>query len=148
MALFYERHGSEGVINKIMAKMEAISEEKKVSDSEQNEDVMVLQCLETILKDLGSLPDSSRPLYDSINREMRKEFDSDDKLADKKLKPLLERLGFKCKRIGAHNHWSNLTSEQIHKAKIKVGLILPTQTTFAKVDSTHDNVGNVGSVAN
>jgi len=148
MALFYEKHGAEGIIQKIQAKMETISEEKRVSDSEQNEDVMVLQCLEKIHNTLGSLPDSSRPLYDAINGEMKKEFDYDEKLSDRKLKPLLERIGFKCKRHGAHNHWNNLTPEQIHKAKVKVGLILPTQATLENVDSTHENVGNVGSVAN
>jgi len=146
MALFYEKHGVENVVSKIMAKMEAISEEKKVSDSEQNEDVMVLQCIENIHNTLGSLPDSSRPLYDAINTEMKKEFDYDEKLSDRRLKPLLERLGFKCKRIGAHNHWNNLTPEQILKAKIKVGLILPTQDTLVNVNSTHENVDNVGSV--
>jgi len=146
MALFYEKHGIENVVSKIKAKIEIISDEKKVSDSEQNEDVMVLQCLEKIHNTLGSLPDSSRPLYDAINNEMKKEYDYDEKLSDKKLKPLLERLGFKCKRTGSNNHWYNLTPEQIHKAKLKVGLILPTQATLADVDSTQ-NVGNVGSVA-
>jgi len=147
MVLFYEKHGVENVVSKIMAKIEAISEEKKVSDSEQNEDVMVLQCLEKIHNTLGSLPDSSRPLYDAINAEMKKEFDYDEKLSDRKLKPLLYRLGFKCKRIGSHNHWNNLTPEQILKAKLKVGLILPTQDTLVDVGSTHENVSNVGSVA-
>ena len=146
LALFFEKHGVEGLIEKIRAKMLTTSEDKKISDLEENNDFRIL----TILTKLESIPIRSRDLYNKLNEELAKEYNL-EKLSDIILKESLERLGFRQKRDGKGTKWENITTEKIDEAKERVGLVSPTQATLSETDSRHenpDNVGNVGGVAN
>lgn len=141
MALFFENHGVTGIIEKVTAKMLQTSEEKKISDLEDNLDFMILQ----ILDKLEEIPTQSRLLYNTINDELQRQWNL-DALADVKIKQPLERLGFRPKRLPKGIVWS-ITREKIQEAKERVGLVEPTQATLAEIDSSNASVGNVGSVA-
>ena len=146
IALFYQKHGVENLMEKITAKMLTTSEDKKISDLEDNDDFRIL----TILQNTETIPKMSRELYVHTNSELGKQF-SIEELSDKELKESLERLGFRCKRTNKGVEWLNITPEKIQEAKERVGLLKPTQATLAETDSTHENkqsVGNVGSAAN
>jgi len=143
MALFYETHGVTGIVDKITAKMLHTSEDKKISDIEDNIDFKILQILEKI----ETVPIQSRPLYKTINDELQKEWKLDT-LGDVKVKQSLERLGFRNKRTGQAVVWS-ITKEKIQEAKERIGLVEPTQATLSQSDSSNtsvENVSNVGSV--
>ncbi|KFM20189.1 Primase 1 protein [Marine Group I thaumarchaeote SCGC AAA799-P11] len=145
VALFYEKHGVEKLIEKIKEKMLTTSEDKKISDLEDNDDFRIL----TTLQNTNTVPVYSRELYSHINQELEKQFNLEKK-PDKELKESLERLGFRCRRTNKAVEWLNVTPEKIQEAKERVGLVKPTQTTLSESDSTHENdqsVGNVGSVA-
>ena len=141
MALFYQNYGVEGLIDKITAKMLLTSEDKKISDLEDNTDFKILQ----ILEQTATIPTTSKQLYGLINDELTKQFNL-ERLSDKIIKESLEKLGFRNKRTSKAVEWINLIPEKIREAKERVGLIQTTQSTLAEVDSTQ-NVGNVGSVA-
>ena len=146
MALFYQNHGVEGLIDKITAKMLFTSEDKKIADLEDNTDFKILQ----ILEQTATIPITSKQLYGLINDELGKQFNV-ERLDDKIIKESLERLGFRNKRTSKAIQWTNLTPEKIREAKERVGLIQTTQATLTDVDSTHendDNVDDVGSVDN
>ena len=132
MALFYQNHGVEGLIDKITAKMLLTLEDKKISDIEDNTDFKILQ----ILEQTDTIPITSKQLYSLINGELAKQF-SLDSLGDKIIKESLERLGFRNKRTSKAVEWINLTSEKIQEAKERVGLIQPTQATLSESDSTN-----------
>jgi hypothetical protein len=135
MGLFYQNHGVEGLIDKITAKMLLTSEDKKISDLEDNTDFKILQ----ILEQTDTIPTASRQLYSLINEGLSKQFKL-EQLSDKIIKESLDRLGFRNKRISKGIGWTNLTIEKIREAKERVGLIEPTQTTLSKNDSTNKSV--------
>ena len=139
IALFYEKQGVEGLVDKIKEKMLTNSEERKISNLEDNLDFRILSILDLATE----LPQQSRNLYDLITLKLD-ELYKEEKRGDKILKQSLDRLGFRSKRISQGVMWS-ITREKIQEAKEKIGLVKPTQTTLSKVDSTQ-NVGNVGSV--
>ena len=141
MALFYQNHGVEGLVDKITAKMSLTSEDKKISDLEDNNDFKIIQ----ILEQNSTIPTTSRQLYDLINDELGKQFRL-EQLGDKMIKESLERLGFRKKRTSKAVEWTNLTIEKIQEAKERLGLIQPTQTTLFENDSVSKNVGNVDNV--
>ena len=140
MALFFENHGVEGIIEKVTAKMLQTSEEKKISDLEDNLDFMILQ----ILDKMEEIPIQSRQLYNIINGKLQQQWNL-DALADAKIKQSLERLGFRPKRLPKGIVWS-ITREKIQEAKERVGLVEPTQATLAEIDSSNASVGDVGNV--
>ena len=117
------------------------SEERKISDLEDNLDFRILSILDLATE----LPQQSRNLYDLITLKLD-ELYKEEKRGDKILKQSLDRLGFRSSRISQGVMWS-ITREKIQEAKEKIGLVKPTQTTLSEVDSTQ-NVGNVGSVVN
>ncbi len=137
MALFYQNHGVEGLVDKIMAKMSLTSEDKKISDLEDNTDFKILQ----ILEQTATIPTTSKQLYDLINDGLTKQFSLERLLGDKRIKESLERLGFRTKRTSKAVQWINLTAEKIQEAKARVGLIQPTQTTLFESDSTNKMYG-------
>ncbi|MGY5151749.1 MAG: primase C-terminal domain-containing protein [Candidatus Nitrosopumilus sp. bin_6a] len=139
MALFYETHGVEGIIDKITAKMLHTSEDKKISDIEDNIDFKILQ----ILENLESIPTQSRLLYNVINNSLHEQWRLES-LGDAKVKQSLERLGFRNKRGNKGVVWS-IATEKIQEAKERVGLVEPTQATLSESDSSHTSVGNVAS---
>jgi len=116
------------------------SEDKKISDIEDNIDFKILQ----ILEKLETVPIQSRPLYKTINDELQKEWKLET-LGDAKVKQSLERLGLRNKRTDQAVVWS-ITKEQIHEAKERIGLVEPTQATLSESDSSNTSVGNVGNV--
>lgn len=132
MALFYQNHGVEGLIDKIMAKILLTSEDKKISDIEDNNDFKILQ----ILEQAATIPTTSKQLYNFINDDLARQFNL-ERLGDKIIKESLERLGFRNKRTSKSVEWVNLTSEKIQEAKERVGLIQPTQTTLFDNYSTN-----------
>lgn len=140
MALFYENHGVTGIIDKVTAKMLHTSEDKKISDIEDNIDFKILQ----ILEKLETVPIRSRSLYKTINDELQKEWKLET-LGDAKVKQSLERLGFRNKRTDQAVVWI-ITKEQIQEAKERIGLVKPTQATLSQNDSSNTSVGNVGNV--
>jgi len=144
MALFYQKNGVEGVVDKITAKMIMTSEDKKISDLEDNDDFKIL----TILMNTETIPRRARELYTYINQELEKKYNLEP-LSDRELKKSLERLGFREGRDGQGNYWKNITPEKIQEAKERVGLVKPTQVTLSESDSSKtsvENVSNVGSV--
>lgn len=147
LALFFEKQGVEGLIDKIKAKALDTSEDKIISDLEDNDDIKIL----TILDDFDTIPFRSQELYNLINTELSKRYDH-EKLSDRKMKKALERLGFRQgERDGKSTKWINITPEKIQEIKERTGLVKPTQATLSETDSRHenpDNVGNVGGVAN
>lgn len=140
MALFYENHGVSGIVDKITAKMIHTSEDKKISDIEDNIDFKILQ----VLDKLEEIPVQSRLLYTTINDSLQKEWKLDP-LAEIKIKQALERLGFRPKRVPKGIIW-NITQEKIQEATERVGLVEPTQDTLQENDSSNETVGNVGNV--
>ena len=140
MALFYENHGVTGIVDKITAKMLHTSEDKKISDIEDNIDFKILQ----ILEKLESIPTQSRLLYNAINDSLQEQW-SLEPLGDAKVKQSLERLGFRNKRGNKSVVW-NIVAEKIQEPKERIGLIEPTQATLSESDSSHTSVGSVGSV--
>lgn len=140
MALFYENHGVIGIVDKITAKMLHTSEDKKISDIEDNIDFKILQ----ILEKLETIPIQSRPLYKTINDELQKQWNL-DALGDAKVKQSLERLGFRNKRTDQAVVWS-ITKEKLQEAKERIGLVEPTQATLSESDSSNASVGNVSNV--
>ncbi len=145
MALFYETHGVVRVVDKITAKMLDTSEDKKISDLEENIDFKILQ----VLIKIEAIPTQSRLLYNNINELLQSQWKLEP-LGDAKVKQSLERLGFRNKRTGQAVIW-NITTNKIQEAKERIGLIEPTQTTLSTNDSSKEsavNVGNVGSVTN
>ena len=119
------------------------SEDKKISDLEGNSDFKILQ----VLEQTDTIPITSRQLYHMINEELEKQFNLEP-INDKSIKESLERLGFRNKRTSKAVEWTNINKEKIKEAKERIGLVKPTQATLVDVDFTHENVGNVGSVAN
>jgi len=140
MALFYETYGVTGIVDKITAKIHYTSEDKKISDIEDNIDFKILQ----ILEKLETIPTRSRPLYNTINDELQKQWRLDS-LGDAKVKQSLERLGFRSRRIDRGVVWS-ISKEKIQEAKERIGLTEPTQLTLSENDSSEVNVGNVSNV--
>jgi len=148
MALFYQNYGVEGLTEKISAKMLLTSEDKKISDLEDNTDFKILQIIYQSEK-IQQLPTTSKQLYDKINDELEKQFNLEQRQSDKKIKESLERLGFRNKRTSKAIEWTNLTAEKIQEAKERVGLVNHTQTTFGESEAYNklgDSVGDVGSV--
>jgi len=140
IALFCEKHGVEGLVDKIKEKMLTNSEEKKISDLEDNIDFRILRILDLATE----LPKQSRNLYDLINSKLD-ELYKEEKQSDVLLKRSLERLGFRNKRANQGVMW-DIDPDKIKKSKEKIGLVTPTQTTMCEIDSTQ-SVGSVGSVA-
>jgi len=140
MALFYETYEVTGIVDKIKAKILYTSEDKKISDIEDNIDFKILQ----ILEKLETIPTQSRPLYNTINDELQKQWRLDP-LGDAKVKQSLERLGFKNKRTEQAVVWT-ITREKIQETKERIGLVEPTQATLSESDSSNASVGNVSNV--
>ena len=61
MALFYQNHGVDGLVEKIIAKMLLTSEDKKISDIEDNTDFKILQIIDQSEK-IQDLPTTSKQL--------------------------------------------------------------------------------------
>ncbi|MHA7648077.1 primase C-terminal domain-containing protein [Nitrosopumilus sp. S4] len=139
-ALFYETYGVVGITDKITSKMLHTSEDKKISDIEDNLDFKILQ----ILEKLESIPTQSRLLYNAINDSLQEQWRLES-LGDAKIKQSLERLGFRNKRGNKGVVWS-IVYEKIQEAKERIGLIEPTQATLSDIDYSHKSVGNAGSV--
>ncbi|MGI0057670.1 MAG: hypothetical protein ACREAK_09915, partial [Nitrosarchaeum sp.] len=142
VALFYQNHGIEGLVDKIMAKMSLTSEDKKISDLEDNTEFKILQILEQTV----TIPTTSKQLYGLINDELTKQFNLEQPLGDKIIKESLERLGFRNKRTSKAIEWTNITNEKIQEAKERIGLIQTTQSTLSENVSVNKNVGNVENV--
>jgi len=140
MALFYEIHGVVGITDKITAKMLHTSEDKKISDIEDNIDFKILQ----ILEKFESIPTQSRLLYNAINDSLWEQWRLEP-LGDAKVKQSLERLGFRNKRGNKGVVW-HIIPEKIQEAKERIGLIEPTQATLSESDYSNTSVGNVGNV--
>jgi len=143
IALFYQNHGIEKLVEKITAKMLLTSEDKKISDLEDNTDFKILQIMDS--ENIQQLPTTSKMLYDKINAELENQFSMEHQ-SDKKIKESLERLGFRNKRTSRGIEWTNITFEKIQEAKERVGLIESTQITLSESDSGNASVGNATSV--
>ena len=103
----------EGLVDKIKEKMLTNSEERKISDLEDNLDFRILSILDLATE----LPQQSRNLYDLITLKLD-ELYKEEKRGDKILKQSLDRLGFRSSRISQGVMWS-ITREKIQEAKRK-----------------------------
>ena len=91
IALFFEKHGVVGLVDKIMAKLAVNSEEKKTKDAEQNDEVKILSIL--LEANPESIPKRSRQLYAFINRGLNELYNIEP-VNDVSLCNYLENLGF------------------------------------------------------
>jgi hypothetical protein len=138
IALFFEKHGVVGLVDKIMTKLDVNSEEKKVKDAEQNDEVKVLSTL--LETDPENIPLQSRQFYNFINKGLSDIYNLEP-LNDVKLCNYLENLGFVNRRGSKGTHWININTVKINEAKERCGMIKSTQATLSESDSS------VGSVA-
>ena len=138
IALFFEKHGVVGLVDKIMAKLAVNSEEKKTKDAEQNDEVKIL----TILLEANpeSIPKRSRQLYAFINRGLNELYNIEP-VNDVSLCNYLENLGFTPRRDNKGTHWININAVKISEAKERCGMIKESQATLSESDSS------VGSVS-
>ena len=138
IALFFEKHGKVGLVDKLMAKLSVNSEEKKTKDAEQNDEVKILTVLLEANPD--SIPKRSRQLYAFINRGMNELYNLEP-VNDVSLCNYLENLGFTPRRDNKGTHWINLNAVKINEAKERCGMIKESQATLSESDSS------VGSVS-
>lgn len=138
IALFFEKHGVVGLVDKIMAKLSVNSEEKKTKDAEQNDEVKILTVLLETNPD--NIPKRSRELYASINRGLSDLYNLEP-VNDVSLCNYLENLGFTPRRDSKGTHWINITAVKINEAKTRCGMIKESQATLSESDSS------VGSVS-
>jgi hypothetical protein len=138
IALFFEKHGVVGLVDKIMAKLAVNSEEKKTKDAEQNDEVKIL----TILLEANpeNIPKRSRQLYAFINRGLSDLYNIEP-VNDVSLCNYLENLGFTPRRDNKGTHWININAVKISEAKERCGMIKESQATLSESDSS------VGSVS-
>ena len=138
IALFFEKHGVVGLVDKIMAKLAVNSEEKKTKDAEQNDEVKILTILLEANPD--SIPKRSRQLYAFINRGLNELYNIEP-VNDVSLCNYLENLGFTPRRDNKGTHWININAVKINEAKERCGMIKESQATLSESDSS------VGSVS-
>jgi len=138
IALFLEKHGCIGLVEKLMAKLSVNSEEKKVKDIEENDEVKILTVL--LENDPENIPQQSSKLYGLINDGLFKNHRIEP-VNDVKLCHYLENLGFEKRRRGGHNIWININSLKLTEAKERCGMVEATQATLG------DSVSSVGSVS-
>jgi hypothetical protein len=144
IALFFEKHGVVGLVDKIMAKLNVNSEEKKTKDAEQNDEVKVLSVLlETIPE---KIPQKSRELYDMINSGLSRIYNLEP-VDDVKLFNYLENLGFANRRSNQGTKWININEVKINEAKERCGMVKATQATLGDIGSSHNSDSSVGSVS-
>ncbi len=145
-ALFLDKHGVEKVLEKIIAKMEIVTRNKKNDNLEDN---ISFRILEIVDNNIDEIPKYAKLLYKFIQQKYEEE--GFDKLTPKEIRTSLTRLGF---HMGKRDHigypWINITPERIHDIKVRRGLVKPTQATLGDTDSSNkkdDSVDNVGNVA-
>ena len=138
IALFFEKHGVVGLVDKIMAKLAVNSEEKKTKDAEQNDEVKILSIL--LEANPESIPKRSRQLYAFINRGLNELYNIEP-VNDVSLCNYLENLGFTPRRDNKGTHWININAVKISEAKERCGMIKESQATLSESDSS------VGSVS-
>ena len=144
MALFFEKHGVENVIDKIKAKLKIISQNKQNADREDNIDFKILDILDQHVEEC---PRYTKEVYDFINEKMQKEHNSEP-LRPIDINSSLKRCGFhQAKRDHRAIPWIDINADNIQRQKERFGLVEPTQTTLGDTDSSNDSVDNVGSVA-
>ncbi len=137
IALFFEKHGVVGLVDKIMAKLAVNSEEKKTKDAEQNDEVKILTILLEANPD--SIPKRSRQLYAFINRGLNQLYNIEP-VNDVSLCNYLENLGFTPRRDNKGTHWININAVKINEAKTRCGMIKESQ---AKLDESDSSDGSV-----
>lgn len=137
IALFFEKHGVVGLVDKIMAKLAVNSEEKKTKDAEQNDEVKILTILLEANPD--SIPKRSRQLYAFINRGLNQLYNLEP-VNDVSLCNYLENLGFTPRRDNKGTHWININAVKINEAKTRCGMIKESQ---AKLDESDSSDGSV-----
>ena len=146
IALFLDKHGVNKVLDKIIAKMEHVTNNKTNDNMEDN---LSFRILEIVDNHIDELPTYSKPLYKFIKQKYEDE--GFDPIRPKEIRTSLLRLGFhQGKRDGVGYPWLNLTPERVQDIKVRRGLVKPTQSTLSVTDSTpknDDNVDNVGNVA-
>ena len=88
-ALFLDKHGVKDVLDKIIAKMEHVTNNKTNDNMEDNLSFRILQIVDN---HIDELPRYATPLYKFINEKYEEE--GFDKLASKDIRTCLKRLGF------------------------------------------------------
>lgn len=138
IALFLEKHGCDGLIEKLMTKLSVNSDEKKVKDIDENDEVKILSVL--LEKEPENIPKKSRELYNSINEGLLRIYNLEP-VNDVKLCHYLENLGFTKRRSSSFTKWININAEKLAEAKERCGMVEATQATLG------DSVSSVGSVS-
>lgn len=139
MALFFEKHGVENLVHKIMSKLRVNSEEKKENDLEENDQLKILTCIMELPPD--DSPQQSSVLYGKINQKLSEKYSIDKPLSGKELSQSLKHLGFTWGRKNSYNCWLNVFDpRKIEEAKVRCGMISPTQTTLGDSGSSGGSV--------
>ena len=140
IALFFEKHGIVGLVDKIMTKLAVNSEEKKTKDAEQNDEVKVLSVLLEANPD--NIPQKSRELYDMLNNGLSRIYNLEP-VSDVKLFNYLENLGFANRRSSHGTKWINITDVKLKEAQERCGMVKATQATLGDIGSSDSSVGSV-----
>ena len=144
MALFFEKHGVVGLVDKIKAKLKIISQNKQNADREDNIDFKILDILD---QNIEKIPRYTKEVYDFINEKMQEEHNA-EALRPIDINSSLKRCGF---HQGIRDHkaipWIDINADNIQRQKERLGLVEPTQSTLGDTDSSNDSVDNVGNVA-
>jgi hypothetical protein len=133
IALFFEKHGVVGLVDKLMAKLDVNSEEKKTKDAEQNDEVKILSVLLQTVPD--KIPKKSRDLYALINRGLEELYNLEP-VNSVKLFNYLENLGFANRRSSTGTNWINVNEVKLKEAQERCGMIKATQATLAYSDNS------------
>jgi len=145
MALFFEKHGVENVIDKIKSKLKIISQNKQNADREDNVDFKILDILDQHVEEC---PRYTQEVYKFINEKMIELF-SVEPLRPIDVKNSLKRLGF---HQAVHDSkaipWIDINADNIQRQKERLGLVEPTQSTLGDTDSSNNNSDSVDNVGN
>lgn len=150
LALFFEKHGIEGLIESIQEKVKKSNEERNLTDEEDSLDIKVLRMLdEHVVNEAEKSKDwiQHSKIY-SIVKKVAANYGIDVRIfSEKCLSKVLKRLGFVRKRVDKGVNWL-LDRKEVDKAKVRMGLIEPTEPTQTTPLQTKENVVNEENVVN
>jgi len=136
MALFFEKHGIEGLVNTIQIKTTESSQERQIQDEEESKDMQIIKYLDIIGVQLGEDETilNGNPTGWLLISELYKHLIADSEKYDVNeeyfkrwnLTQTLRRLGLKTNRKKKGISWL-ITRKEIDEVKERMGMIEPKQ---------------------
>lgn len=150
LALFFEKHGVEGLTESIREKIKRSHEERDMTDEQESLDVRVLKFVNTYAVNKASENSGfiqHQDLYDLLKKSA-KEFQIDTRIVtSSQLSKILKRLGFERKRIKKGILWL-IDRNKVDNAMVRMGLENPTQSTKDTQPTSEQTTKNVQSANN